>query len=227
MSRLAGIKTELRRILGPEVGVGIADPKAPDGALLPEEQRAMARAVKKRLHEFTSGRLAARQAMAELSHPPAAIPMAPDRSPVWPDGLVGSITHSDDICIAAVAQSGLGRSIGIDIEPDTPLDPDLEEVICTPSERDWLDTQPSDRRGYLAKQIFCMKESVYKALYPLTGQVIGFDEVEIEFPARRVTFAGKLTEFHAVTRLTTIRNSIFAYANLTETPLAHGTGSYR
>ncbi len=154
MSRLAAIKADLRWMLGPDIGIGVTEPKAPDEGLRPEEEAAMARVGQKRQLEFASGRAAARQAMRDLNHLPMAIPMAPDRSPVWPGGLLDSITHSDDICIAAVARGGLIHGTGIDIKPDTPLSRNLEDVICAPSERAWLDTQCPDRRGHVAKQVF-------------------------------------------------------------------------
>jgi 4'-phosphopantetheinyl transferase EntD len=70
------------------------------------------------------------------------------------------------------------QTLGVDIEPATPLDPDLVAVICTPAERAWLagETDP----GLAAKMIFSAKEAVYKAQYPLTGKVIGFDAVTLE-----------------------------------------------
>ncbi len=218
-------------MLGPNIGIGVSDPKAPEGTLRPEEEPAMARTVEKRRLEFTSGRVAARQAMLDMGHAPKAVLMAPDRSPIWPDGLVGSITHSDDACIAVVTQGSSRRSIGIDIEPDTPLDLDLEEVICTPSERAWLDAHCKERRGHLAKQIFCMKESFYKALYPLTGQILGFEDVEVRLPIQNITgFILKSSDRAEVlpieTRLGTVADSVFTYASLTETsyPFAHSDG---
>lgn len=206
MIELDLICTELRDLLGPDIGIGVTNPKAPEGVLFPEEASAMGRAVPKRRLEFTAGRIAARQAMAEIGHPQTAVPMAPDRSPIWPDGLTGSIAHCDDVCIAVVAQNHLIRSIGIDVERDIPMDPDLEDVICTPSERTWLSTQSLERRGYLSKLIFCAKESAYKALSPLTGEMIGFEDVEIElqldartfqaFPRDREKFHGVLIRSH-------------------------------
>ena len=73
---LAGIKAKLQQILGPDIGIGVTDPKSPDEMLLPEERPAMARAVEKRVLEFTAGRVAARQAMSAIDYPPSALPMA-------------------------------------------------------------------------------------------------------------------------------------------------------
>jgi len=189
MSDLAGLAAGLCDMLGPGIGVGISDPKAPGGTLWPEEEAAIARAVPKRVLEFTAGRTAARAAMAQLGHDPHPIPMAPDRAPVWPVTLIGSIAHCDSACIAAVAPADQFRAVGIDIEAATPLDPELWGTILTPAERTWLDTHPPGQRGLLTKAIFCAKESVYKAQYPLTGQLIGFEAVEITIPAPLKTFS--------------------------------------
>ncbi len=189
MSDLTTLAASLRDMLGPGIGVGVSDPKAPDGTLWPAEEAAIARAVPKRVLEFTAGRTAARAAMADIGHDPCPIPMAPDRAPIWPDTLIGSIAHCDSACIAAVAPADQFRALGIDIEAATPLADDLWDTICAPSERSWLNSQPSDQRGLLAKVIFSAKESVYKAQYPLTGTLIGFEAVEILISGPQAVFS--------------------------------------
>lgn len=171
-----GVKTALRKMLGPDAGVGVTDPREVND-LWPQEAAAMTRAIPTRRAEFAAGRSAARAAMVELGVPPAAIPIGPDRAPVWPAGLTGSIAHCDGYCIAAVAYKDSIKTLGIDIEPATPLAPDLIDIICTPAERAWLTEQPDP--GLTAKMIFSAKEAVYKAQYPLTGSIIGFDAVTL------------------------------------------------
>ncbi len=180
MTDLAALGQALRGLLGPGIGIGVANPAAPGGMLWPQEVPATVRMVDKRRREFTAGRTAARAAMADLGLPPAPVPMAPDRAPLWPEGLTGSIAHCATACIAAVAPLDQVRSIGLDIEEATPLAPDLWDTVLTLGERNWLQTQPAADRGLLAKRIFSAKEAVYKAQYPLTGAMIDFQEVEIE-----------------------------------------------
>ncbi len=182
MTEYAEVRTRLQNALGPDVGIGITDPRAETNSLFPEEEPAMARAVEKRRKEFAAGRTAARLAMQDLGIEPTAVPMAADRSPVWPAGLIGSVTHCDDLCIAVVSHKGARTGIGIDVELAEPLGTDNETVICTQIEREWLQTQSIETRGLRAKEIFCAKESVYKALYPSIRRVLGFDEVELELP---------------------------------------------
>lgn len=151
--------------------------------LWPEEQRAIAGAGDKRRLEFTAGRVMARQAMGAIGLPAAAIPVAADRAPVWPEGVIGSISHCDSLCVAVVARAGDVGAIGIDAEEDTPLEQALWTEICTAPERAWLQTRPEAQRGRLAKRIFSAKEAVYKAIFPRIRKVLEFSDVTID-PAR-------------------------------------------
>ena len=78
----------------------------------PEEIAAVSNAVPKRVSEFTAGRVAARLALKQLGAPAMSVPMAPDRSPIWPPGLTGSITHTHSACLAAVAWEREVRMLG-------------------------------------------------------------------------------------------------------------------
>ena len=182
---MTNIEAALRDMLGPSVAVALTDPRAPEQGLFQEETAAIAQAVPKRRREFAAGRRAARAAMAKLGRPAQAVPMGPDRAPVWPQGIMGSIAHCDTVCMAALIDvTGEAQSVGLDVEPAVPLSPDLEHMICTETERGWLNTMPQEDRGLHAKQIFCAKEATYKALYPVTGPVtgklIGFHDVELQ-----------------------------------------------
>ena len=176
---MTNIEAALHDMLGPSVAVALTDPRAQVDDLLPEERAFIARAIPKRRFEFAAGRRAARQALAQLGLPPGAIPQATDRTPLWPKSVIGSITHCDTLCIAALAPQSLYRSLGIDIEPATPLSADLEAVIATPPEQRALAALPPTRRLHVAKQIFCAKEALYKAQYPLTGLRLEFLDVQL------------------------------------------------
>ena len=72
------------------------DPRAVNEGLLPEERGAVAKAVPKRVAQFTAGRVCARRALAQLGNTePVPILMGEDRAPQWPAGYVGSISHTD------------------------------------------------------------------------------------------------------------------------------------
>ena len=86
-----------------------------------------------------------------------------------------------DLCIAVVARSQDIREIGIDVEEYTPLEQNLWAEICIEEEIAWLNTQPHELRGYLAKRIFSAKEAVYKAVFPRIRQVLEFDAITVDF----------------------------------------------
>lgn len=143
-----------------------------DAGLIGPEPEAIRRAIPARRAEFAAGRAAAREALARAGHPPTPIAMGPDRAPVWPEGIVGSITHAQGMALAAVARASAVLCLGIDMEPDAPMPAEVIDTIRAPGEA------PADPRT--ARAVFCAKEAVYKAVYPLTGAVWGFDAVRID-----------------------------------------------
>ncbi len=150
------------------IGVGHDDRR-----LSAEERSYIAKAVPARRAEFIAGRLAARQALARLGHHVVAIPADTSRAPVWPQGLAGSITHGAGI---AIAVARLGEPLGIDIETDTDIEPDLWPVICSADERAIL---PKAMRGRLVRHVFAAKEAVYKAQDPGRRALFDFHAVHL------------------------------------------------
>jgi 4'-phosphopantetheinyl transferase EntD len=130
-------------------------------------------AVPHRLAEFAAGRAAARQALAALGLPKVAIPMGEDRAPIWPQGVVGSISHCAGACMAVVARQSDFVGIGLDLEPAQPVARDLWPSILLPEEF------AADGLGAL--RIFVAKEAVYKAQYLLSRQVFDFQVLNITF----------------------------------------------
>ncbi len=157
--------------------------------LLPEEEAWIGRAMPKRRREFAAGRWCARQALARLGLADVPLPPGPDRLPRWPVGIVGSIAHSDTLCIAAVAWRRWVQALGVDAEPWQPLEGELWPLICTSAELAWLMWQPASLRGYLARALFSAKEAAYKCQYPLTGTLLDFPDLEValDLPGGRFT----------------------------------------
>jgi 4'-phosphopantetheinyl transferase EntD len=107
----------------------------PGEALLPEEEVLVARAVGQRRAEFTTVRTCARIALGRLGLPPAPLLSGPKREPLWPAGVVGSITHCDGYRAAAVARASEVAAIGIDAEPHDPLPAGILDRVTLPAER--------------------------------------------------------------------------------------------
>lgn len=158
--------------------------------LLPDERLLVARAVAKRRREFAAGRRCARRLLAQLGHPGVPLLRNDDRTPRWPDELVGSISHCAALCVAAVARRSSLAALGVDVEPDAALEPPLWSRICTPAEIErLLGTAPAAERGRIARLVFSAKEATYKAVHPLAGGGFGFQDVElaIDWQAGRFT----------------------------------------
>jgi 4'-phosphopantetheinyl transferase EntD len=166
-------------VLPQNVAVAARDPRLMPPTTDPSEGIAVERAVPKRVAEYHAGRAAARAAMVALGLPPRPIPMGPDRAPIWPDGLSGSISHTSQACVAAIGLRDAWAGIGVDLEDATALDPLLIGEICTVTEQKWLGHQPGDERGLMAKLIFSAKEAAYKAQYPTSGILFGFEVLEV------------------------------------------------
>lgn len=142
--------------------------------LMPAEQRLAAAMAPARRREFSTGRACAREALTLVGCPAADLPVEHGRAPAWPPPWVGSISHTRTVA-AAVASRSL-RAIGIDIEDDAPLEPDLAARICRPGEL----PEGQAEAGRLAKRIFSAKESVYKCLWPVSRRFIDFHELSID-----------------------------------------------
>ena len=87
---------------------------------------------------------------------------------LWPLGVIGSITHFQDYCGATVHRRGSVVSTGIDAELNRPLPTELVDSVALPDELGWLHKaratpMPIDWDTFL----FCIKEYVYKAWYPV------------------------------------------------------------
>lgn len=171
--RLAALERRAAALLPPGVAVAAALPGDP-ASLDPAERMGIARAVPARQAEFAGGRAAARLAQLRLHGMAAPVPMGPDRAPVWPEGLAGSITHAEGLCLAAVARSGV--LLGLDLEPDLPLPEEIRGEVLSGGEAGGLD-------GLQARCVFSAKESVFKALYSRVGHVFGFDAVRVVLTA--------------------------------------------
>ena len=170
-------------LLDPAVAVAVCDPRQPQPAVLPEEQLQIASAVPSRQAEFAAGRAAARAAMRQLGVTPVAIPMRADRAPKWPAGLRGSISHTSSLCAAAVTNGG--QLIGLDVEHDSDLLSDLLPTVCSALEQSRI-AGPAQAR--LAKLIFSAKEAAYKAQYPASGLLFGFDHLDVTLDLPNRTF---------------------------------------
>lgn len=180
----------IQSLFPPGVEVHCLDDSGPEPPLSPEEERFVATAVSKRRREFAFGRACARAALARLGVAAGPLLVGPDRSPVWPAGFIGSISHCPGLAAAAVARRSDCIGVGIDLEPAEPVSERLFRQIATERERTWLSSLPD--AGLAARLLFAAKESVYKAIHPQLGVFVGFQECEIEMDPGGGAFRAQL-----------------------------------
>jgi 4'-phosphopantetheinyl transferase EntD len=146
----------------------------------PGEESLVVNAVEARRREFITARHCAREALGKLGYAPVPIGAGRKREPLWPAGVVGSITHTTGFRAAAVASQSVLASIGIDTEQNDRLPDGVEESITVQGEREML---AALSRAFAAthwdRLLFSAKESVYKAWYPLTGRGLGFEDARL------------------------------------------------
>jgi 4'-phosphopantetheinyl transferase EntD len=168
---------------------------------LPGEAERVARAVPSRRAEFATGRACARRALARLGLPPRPIPAGHRCEPHWPAGIVGSITHCAGYRGAVLARTSQIATIGIDAEPNAPLPDGVLGSISLPEEREWVARLGAARpEVHWDRLLFCAKETVYKAWYPLAQRWLDFEDAHVTVDPERGEFAARLRvdgpEFH-------------------------------
>ncbi len=175
------------------------------------EAELVAGATTARRREFATGRACAREALSQLDlgdHGPLT---ADGRgAPLWPAGVVGSITHTTGWTGAVAARRGWGRGLsglGLDAEPVAPLPAGVLEVVASPGERqDLRRLGAADPTPTWPVVLFTAKEAAYKAVYPSTGEVLAHDDVAVDLradgrftaTARRRRVRGRWVQGHRV-----------------------------
>lgn len=151
---------------------------APD--VLEAERAFVKKAIEKRRREFSAGRTCARQALRELGCADAPIVHNQSGAPLWPPGIVGSITHSNTYAAAVAAESSRARGLGIDMETVSRVSPAIAGKILTEPEQACLQQSDPSVQQRLLALYFSAKEAIYKCLHPLLQCRIGFDDARIE-----------------------------------------------
>ncbi len=166
-------------------GVVVAEMREPGEVcqLLPREADTLTRAVPKRIGEFVAGRLCARRALAELGIVNFALEVLQDRTPKWPASVVGSISHTAGMYLAAVAANSQVAALGIDCEVVGHVSAEIWPTICGATECKWLESLPARERPAAVTLIFSAKEAFYKCQYALTREWLDFKDLYVRVEA--------------------------------------------
>lgn len=166
-----------------EVVVECGDPAELQGEPHPLELPLFTKVVEKRRRELLAGRLLARRALERLGITDHALLPDEHRAPIWPAGIVGSISHTRSACAVVVARATEVLGLGLDLEDGRGLPERALTLVCTERERTWIATRPQGERRQLGTLFFSAKESVYKCQHPLSRRWLGFRDVELELGA--------------------------------------------
>lgn len=170
----------LRGWFGNEAGIAVT---LIDGVrpMFPEEEECIRDAVPRRRMEFSTGRWCARQALTSLGEHPSPILVGHRREPLWPAGVIGTITHAAGLCAAVAVRIGRWRGVGIDL---------LEVPAARRALRDGagLVASEGEERAMQAVApagvdplalLFSAKESAIKAISAQLERFIDFREIRL------------------------------------------------
>lgn len=140
------------------------------------------KAALKRQAEFLAARLCAREALRlQTGHPSLPSQQDHSRAPAWPQYSCGSMSHSHSLCAAIVGDSRHWQGLGLDIEK--PLAharaQRLAKTILTPDEYSVYGRLDDVTAATYLTLVFSFKESLFKALNPLTGTYFSFYDAQI------------------------------------------------
>lgn len=149
-----------------------------------QQPASIARSVRKRQAEYLAGRRAALAALRDAGSTATDLPIGADRAPVWPDGFLGSLSHTDGLAVAIALPTSAGaHGIGLDVERVVAEDhleairslaldaSDCAALAALAHVRGW---------PYALTLGFSAKESFYKAAAATVGRFFDFDALRIE-----------------------------------------------
>jgi len=154
----------------------------------------IAQAHPKRQHEYLYGRILAQAVLKHHFGLDQPLTSLHEHLPIWPTHVLGSISHSQNKLI--VALSDKASYLGIDIEHwvTSKFAQESAHLILTPSELELWKIKAYEFFDFsqFVSLIFSVKESLYKAVYPLAKQYIDFLEafvVDIDFENQKLILA--------------------------------------
>ncbi|HEY1929257.1 MAG TPA: 4'-phosphopantetheinyl transferase superfamily protein [Caulobacteraceae bacterium] len=141
-------------------------------------------AVESRRREFSTGRMLARQALSRLGAPVGPLLRRPDRAPIWPDDICGSISHCRHWAVALASRSV--RSAGVDIECRERVSSRTHDSLFTP-----VELARAVAAGVEPTVLFSAKEAIFKAVHQITREQIEFLEAEVRLDVAAQRFRAR------------------------------------
>ena len=182
---------QLQPLFPPTVVLRSAPIRDHFASLAESEQSCVTQAVQSRRAEFSTGRFLAADGLRELGVGAFPLERGSHNEPIWPPGIVGSISHSSGVCVVAMARTQDMKFIGIDVESSTANVTKISELILTPGEYRYEAMCESVTLADLTRITFCAKEAIFKGVFPLVARFVDFKEVALEIDAGTQTFVAR------------------------------------
>jgi len=116
--------------------------------------------------------------LEQLGIKPTEILSDTGKQPLWPEGVIGSISHSSQLTGAIIRKSKDIVSVGPDIETIGGVELTMWDILFLESEQQFLNNLNEEDRKVYPTLLFSMKKSFYKFQFPLTKQFLEFCDVE-------------------------------------------------
>lgn len=149
-----------------------------------------------RRREFAAGRLCARRALVALGRLETGLLRDADGLPVWPEGVIGSITHCRGMAAAALREvtAGSDTLLGLDLEKTNRLSAGASRRVLHP-----LEVAFAGDDQVRATIFFSLKEAFYKAQFPRWRTAGNFQDLglDVDLNAGRATVAALNERFDA------------------------------
>jgi len=198
-------------------------------SLTPQEKQQIGDVCGARYAEFAAGRSQARQLISALTGTAESVLSGSNSEPVWPEAIIGSISHCSEYCAVAVAIRSRIHGLGIDVERYEDLDEEVAEMVVTPQERAQIAKRDAHvevsaqlgKKGH--KLVFSIKEAIYKCCFPHVRSFIEFHQCQIEFDFENYAYSAvvkcndgqqKARTFQIHGKWTVMAGHIFASAEL-------------
>lgn len=137
--------------------------------------------VKKRQAEFLAGRLVAKKALMDMGIHNFDVNIGENRQPIWPENILGTITHTHNLAICALVRSEDYSCLGVDTENilNSKTAGEISKNILTEREAKLLSNALGISQVCICTLAFSAKESLFKALYRRVNEYFDFLDVEI------------------------------------------------
>ncbi len=162
--------------------------------LTPAEFAQCAGAVPKVHQERGTARNLARDLLVAMGASASDILRSAQGVPIWPAGVVGSMSHDDEMAAVVIAPAIQGYTIGVDIEPAEPIPSDIVNLVASRTE-----IYDFGNSTIGLRLLFSIKEAVYKSVFPQDEIFLEFLDVSIDRESQTaVTKYGRSVNWRAV-----------------------------